>query len=185
MNEHPRMNWKHIALLFAVVGGVAAASRFMEFAPNFTAMGAAALYAGYVLRRPLLAMALPCAAMLISDSVIGFYDVPMMIAVYASMALPALWSARWGRLAGVSGSVKVVGAAAGAGLGFFVATNFAWWVFWGTTHTMESLVAAYVAGLPFLKYTLAGNLFFAALFFGAHALVTRAAREHGPAVVAA
>jgi hypothetical protein len=177
MNEHSEVNWKQVALVFALVGGVAAASRFMEFAPNFAAVGAAALFAGYVLRRPMLAMALPMAAMLVSDAAIGFYDVPMMVVVYASLALPALWSARWGRLNGWGGSMKVMGAAAGAGLGFFVTTNFAWWVFWSSSHTMAGLVAAYIDALPFLKYTLAGNLCFAAVFFGAHALVVSAARD--------
>lgn len=174
MSDRPELNWKHVALVFALVGGAAVASRFMEFAPNFAAVGAAALFAGYVLRRPMLALALPVTVMLVSDAAIGFYDLPMMAVVYASLALPALWSARWSRVSGLAGSMKVACAAAGTGIGFFVTTNLAWWVFWSATHTPVTLVQAYVDALPFLKYTLAGNLVFSAAFFGAHAMVRAA-----------
>jgi hypothetical protein len=57
---------------------------------------------------------------------------------------------------------------------FFVTTNFAVWAFSGIySLDMAGLVQCYVAGLPFLKHTVAGDLFWTAVLFGGAWLLTR------------
>ena len=57
---------------------------------------------------------------------------------------------------------------------FFVTTNFAVWAFSGMySLDMAGLTQCYVAALPFLKYTVAGDLFWAAVLFGGAWLVQR------------
>ena len=57
---------------------------------------------------------------------------------------------------------------------FFAATNFAVWAFSGMySLDMAGLVAVLRAALPFLKYTVAGDLFWAAVLFGGAWLVQR------------
>src|SRR5262245_34638329 len=65
-------------------------------APNVTPIAASAVFAGMVLRSRALALAVPIAALLLSDLVAGAYDWRIMGVVYAALALPAL-AARWGR----------------------------------------------------------------------------------------
>jgi len=56
--------------------------RILPDAPNFSPVAASALFAGAVLGRP-LALAVPLAALALSDCVLGFYDWRVMIFVYA------------------------------------------------------------------------------------------------------
>jgi len=52
---------------------------------------------------------------------------------------------------------------------FFLLTNFGMWS-QGIMYpdTAAGLLAAYTAGLPFLLNSIAGNIFFVAVFFGAY-----------------
>ena len=64
----------------------------------------------------------------------------------------------------------------GSSLAFFLGTNFAHWAVTGQYPiSLSGLSACYLAALPFLKYTLAGDLVFSGVLFGAAALVGRAA----------
>jgi hypothetical protein len=68
----------------------------------------------------------------------------------------------------------VVPAALSCSLIFFATTNFAVWAFSGMySLDMAGLTQCYVAALPFLKYTVAGDLFWAAVLFGGAWLVQR------------
>jgi len=143
------------------------------FPPNFAAVGAAAMMAGFILRRRWLALATPVTAMLTADLLIGFYDWRMMAVVYASFLVPVgiglaiRASGRSGlRLAGWLGAGAV-----GNSLVFFGASNLAHWAFTGMyAKTLGGLVACYSAGLPFYKYTLAGDATFTLVLFGSWAL---------------
>jgi hypothetical protein len=113
-----------IALLSAIAA--AAALRLVPHPPNFTPIGAMALFSGAYLSRRGLAFVAPLAALLLSDLVLGFYA--GMSFVYASVALTVVigW---W-----VSSRRTVLRVAAGAlagSLSFFVITNFGMWLFSG------------------------------------------------------
>ena len=63
---------------------------------------------------------------------------------------------------------------------FFLLTNYGTWA-QGIMYpkTFAGLLAAYSAGLPYLLNSIAGNVFFVALFFGAYhfAIQSKAARQ--------
>jgi hypothetical protein len=149
---------------------------------NFSPIVASALFAGAVLHRRSLAMLVPLAAMLLSDFVLGFDDWRITLVVYAALTLPAAI----GMLARRYPLSRVVAPAAlSCSLIFFATTNFAIWAFGGMySLDLAGLAACYVAGLPFLKYTMAGDLAWTAALFGSAWLVQRAFAR-GDAVAAA
>lgn len=154
-----------IIALGVVVRILSAETDFAFFPPNFAPIGGMALFAGAYLtaRRAYL---VPLAALALSDLFIGWYDPIVMLAVYGSFAA-ITWLGTH-----VRQHKNVAGIAATAMIGsvfFFIVTNFAEWLrpesFY--PHTAAGLQAAYMAGIPFFKYTLAGDLVFTGLFFGA------------------
>ena len=151
-------------LLIGLLVALGVAARLAPHALNVSPIMASALFAGFVLQRRALSPAVPIAALLISDLALGFYDWRVALVVYAAMTLPTLVGvlARRQRLAYV-----VLPAVLSGSLIFFVTTNFAVWAFSGLySHDWPGLVQCYIAALPFLKSTVAGDLFWSALLFG-------------------
>jgi len=139
-------------------------ARLAPHAPNFTPVAASALFAGAVLRSRTLALAVPLAAMVVSDLVLGWHDWRVMGVVYASLALPALLG-MWGR---ERPAIVLVPLALSSSLLFFATTNFAVWAFSGMyAHHLHGLMHCYVAALPFLQNTVIGDMFWTTLLFGA------------------
>ena len=137
--------------------------RLAPHAPNFTPVAASALFAGAVLRSRPLALAVPLAAMFVSDLVLGFHDWVVTGVVYAALALPALLG-MWAR---ARSAVLLAPLALGSSLFFFTSTNFAVWVSSGMyAHDLDGLIRCYVAALPFLQNTVVGDMFWTALLFG-------------------
>jgi hypothetical protein len=149
-----------IALLSAIVA--AAALRLIPHPPNFTPIGAMALFSGAYLGRKPLAFAAPLGALLLSDLVLGFYH--GQATVYFSVAVIVMI----GMVALTRKSPLLVGAAAIlSSILFFIITNFGMWLFSGFyPRTLAGLEACYVAAIPFFQNTVAGDLFYAALLFG-------------------
>ncbi len=150
--------------LIAVFGAIlaAAALRLAPHPPNFTPVGAMALFGGAYLGRKPLAFVAPLAALLLSDAVLGFDR--SMAFVYPSMALVVIigWSLSSKRSVLRIGSAAIVSSVA-----FFVITNFGMWLFSGFyPRTMVGLEACFVAAIPFFQNTVAGDLFYATLLFG-------------------
>jgi hypothetical protein len=150
------------ALAMSLVG-LDVIARLAPHAPNFTPIAASALFAGAMLRSRTLALAVPVAAMLASDFVLGGYDWRIMGMVYAALALPALLG-RWGR---ARSATVLAPLALSSSLIFFATTNFAVWVFSGMyAHDLAGLMHCYVAALPFLQNTVIGDMFWTTLLFG-------------------
>jgi hypothetical protein len=136
--------------------------RLVPHPPNFTPIGAMALFSGAYLGRRALAFAAPLGALLLSDLVLGFYH--GMATVYASVALIVVLGAM--ALKRVS-PIRVGAAALASSVLFFVITNFGMWLFSGFyPRTVAGLEACYVAAIPFFQNTVAGDLFYATLLFG-------------------
>ena len=153
-----------LSLAISLVG-LDIVARVAPHAPNVTPIAASAVFAGMVLRSRALALALavPIAALLLSDLVVGAYDWRIMGVVYAALALPAL-AARWGRARPV---VVLAPLVLSSSLLFFATTNFAVWAFSGMyAHDLHGLVLCYVAALPFLWNTVAGDMLWTTLLFG-------------------
>jgi hypothetical protein len=153
-------NSRIVALLSAIL--VAAVLRLVPHPPNFTPIGAMALFSGAYLGRRALAFAAPLGALLLSDLVLGFYH--GMATVYASVALIVVLGAM--ALKRLS-PIRVGAAALASSVLFFVITNFGMWLFSGFyPRTVAGLEACYVAAIPFFQNTVAGDLFYATLLFG-------------------
>ncbi len=154
---------------FLVLAGmilIAAFTRLIPHPPNFTAIGAIALFGGASFNRKSLAFAIPIIAMFLSDLIIGFH--PGMYAVYLSFVLIVMigMSLRNKKKIG-----NIFLASVSASVLFFVVTNFALWAT-GILYpkNLAGLAECFVAAIPFFHYTLFGDLFFAGILFGAFEL---------------
>jgi hypothetical protein len=166
-----RMTVNHarlLALLAAIVA--AAAMRLLPHPPNFTPIGAMALFSGAYLGRRGLAFVAPVAALLLSDAILGFY--PELLFVYLSVAATVLigWALQKHK------TVLRIGLAAVAGsVLFYLVTNFGVWLVMDYyPKTAAGLMASYVAAIPFFQNSAIGDLFFAGVLFGGFALLERA-----------
>lgn len=151
--------------------GFDAIARTLPHIPSVSPVAASALFAGMVLQRYALAPLVPLLAMPLSDLVLGFYDWRVMAVVYAALTVPALigMAMRRFRLSRVALPSVLAGS-----LIFFITTNFAVWAFSGMySLDLAGLMRCYAMGLPFLKYTVAGDLFWSAVLFGGAFLVQR------------
>jgi hypothetical protein len=164
--------------LFLVV--LCVVMRLLPHVSNFSPIAATALFAGMTIKARWLAIMVPVAAMLLSDAVLGSYGWLMMAAVYGALALAAVIGmfARKARVAYVA-----IGGALASSLIFYVITNFAVWAL-STLYTPDfrGLLECYIAALPFLKYTVAGDLFWSVALFGGAALLRRRAERPDPAL---
>lgn len=166
--------------LTSILFFVGVSMRFFPHAPNFTPVGALALFGGAYFSKK-TALILPILVMLASDFLIGFYEVKIMLSVYASFMLSAalgFWlrnNQKWSRILGLSIFSAIL---------FFLITNFAVWAFsFWYPKTFAGLIQSYLMGLPFFKATLLGNLFFASCFFGAYKVIKVLIKQRADAMV--
>jgi hypothetical protein len=149
-----------IALLSAMLA--VTALRLIPHPPNFSPIGAMALFSGAYLGRRSLAFAAPIGAMALSDAVLGFYSGFWIN--YLAVAVIVLVG--WVSLSRVT-ALRVGAAAMVSAVLFFLVSNFATFAGSGMyPHTLAGLEACYVAAIPFFRNTLAGHLFYATLLFG-------------------
>jgi hypothetical protein len=166
-------------LLFVALVAIAVASRLTDyFPPNAHAVAAAALLAGLIFSSRIVALCVPLLAMMISDSIIGGHDGLVMATVYGSLVLPVAFSGllkRQWMLAPI--------AALFSSVIFYLATNFAHWVSFGdrmqeASWTLAGLIHCYAIALPFFKFTLAGDLGYTVVLFGAYGLFALAKSQN-------
>jgi hypothetical protein len=150
----------------------AAISRLLPHAPNFTPIGAMALFAGAYISNRYLAILMPLLAMLLSDALMGFRGwafTEQIIAVYTTLGLIAILGSA---LHTHKSALRVGGASLASSVLFFITTNFAVWL-GGFSHepalyplSSSGLAQCYVSAIPFFSNTLFGDLFFNAILFG-------------------
>jgi hypothetical protein len=149
--------------MFYILILLCAASRLLPHPPNFTPIGALALFAGaYANGRS--AWAFPLAALLISDSLLGFYNPLVMAFVYGGFAIGGLLGRRF--LRERRSAARIGALAITNSIAFFVISNFGVWVVGMYSHTWEGLAHCYVMAIPFFRNTLLGDLFYTAALFG-------------------
>jgi hypothetical protein len=145
----------------------AAFTRLIPHPPNFTAVGAMALFGGAYFSEKKFAFIVPLAAMLISDLIIGFHN--GMLSVYLSFVL----------IVGIgillSQKIKfknVVAASLLSSVLFFILTNFQMWIQSPLyAKDISGLITCYVAAIPFFHHTVLGDLFFVGTLFGLFAAI--------------
>jgi len=164
---------------------IAALTRLLPHPPNVSPVEAIALFGGAYFASRRWSLLVPLLALLVSDIALGLWhgaDYAGYLggisfwSVYACVALSAVLG--FGLRGRVSGA-RVLGYSLAGSVLFFVVTNFAAWL--GSPaypQDAAGLAAAYVAGIPFFRWTLIGTLAYAALLFGGFALL----RQHVPAL---
>jgi hypothetical protein len=157
----------------AVIAGIVLASAALRLVPhpmNFAPIGALALFSGAYFSSKRVALAAPILSLVAGDLLTGFHQ--LVLFVYASFLVSVVigfWLRR-------KKSLPRIGAATLAGAAqFFLITNFALWASGVGSYakTAAGLVACYIAGLPLLGNTLAGDAFYGALLFGGMALAEK------------
>lgn len=171
--HEPNKN-RPIAVILTVLSGLA---RLLPHPPNFTPVGSMSLFAGA--RVPgWLAYALPILIMAITDPLVGGYSRATPF-VYAAFLIN-VWIGR--RLQRSENPMRIGGAAFLCSLQFFLLSNLGVWLAY-QTHTLASFEACYIGAIPFWGRTLAGDLFYTAVIFGLHSLLSRTvAPSERPAV---
>jgi len=144
---------------------ITASSRLIPHPWNFTPITALALFGGVYFSDRRWAFCVPLAAMFLSDSVLGFHF--CMPYVYGAVALNVCIGHCLRRRCTF---LPLAVATLASGLLFFVVTNFGAWMTMGLyPMTLNGLASCYVAALPFLRNSLAGDVVYTALIFGGFA----------------
>jgi hypothetical protein len=136
--------------------------RLYNTVPNFSPIAAIALYSGFLFRKR-FSFLIPILIMLVSDFLIGFYYLPIMLSVYLSLVIVNLI----GFLIKNRVSYFTVTISAFlSSLLFFMITNFSVW-FFGNWYqpNLEGFIQCFTNALPFFRNTLVSNLFFSSIFF--------------------
>lgn len=169
---------KHSIALPLTLILLGATARLLPHPPNFAPIAAVAIFSGMYLKQ-WWGFAIPLAAMLASDAVIGFYSRPIMASVYAGFFISFLI----GRLMAhknslskssinPSTSILIIGGTVLSSILFFLLTNWAVWIF-GTVypHTLHGLFESYVMAIPFFRNSLLGDLFYTGVLVGTMELI--------------
>lgn len=141
--------------------------------PNFAPVAALSLFSGFLFSGLWVAVLVPFSVLVISNLCFGGYDSwGVMLSVYGCLILPVFFGRQLLRSENSQRPAvsKVFGLTLLGSLLFFFVTNYASWTYW-YPQTVNGLIECYVAAIPFFRYTLMGDVFFAVVFFGAHALV--------------
>jgi hypothetical protein len=171
--------------ILAVLVLFAALSRLLPLPPNFTAIGAMALFGGAYFTNRWSSVALPLVALFISDLILNnvkyaafnngqfiwFHGTALW--VYGAIAASVVLG--WLFLKQVSVKNVALSSLISAVL-FFIVTNFGVWASdsYGTyPKTLNGLMACFTAAIPFFGNTLVSQLLFSAVLFGGFELAQR------------
>lgn len=160
--------------------------RLVPHIPNFAPVTAAALFgAAYLPRR--YALMVPLLIMAISDylllyvnpfghPIVNFSHLYPVTAMFSGTTMWVWGSFMISGLLGLllrkkQGALRITGVTLLASIQFFLITNFGVWAAGAYARDLSGLAASYAAGLPFFRWTLLGDLFYASCFFGLYALV--------------
>jgi hypothetical protein len=159
-----------ILVAFAVL------SRMLPHPPNFTAIGAIALFGAAQLKSSWKAIAIPFAALFISDLFInnvvyaGYYDhFTWQISPFVYIAFALILALGFFGLRGRVKTGTIIGSSLTASVIFYLFTNaMSWQIDPMYTKDFSGLIASYIAGIPFFFNTVAGDLFYCGVLFGSY-----------------
>ncbi len=170
-----KSNSNFILILWLLIAGIL--SRLIPHAPNFTAVGATALFAGAVLRPRWLAFILPLAILWVSDL---YLNNGMYKNMYPETYLGWQWMGEPWVYAGFIGIVvigvltvkqinfkHILSGSILSAILFFLLSNFGVWLgnsLW--PQNIAGLISCYIFAIPYFWSTLAGDLIFGACLFG-------------------
>lgn len=150
---------------------IASLVRLLPHAPNFTPIGAMALFAGAFISNRILAFIIPIIALIISDALMGFagWAYPsQIITVYVTFGLITLLGMT---LKNNKNIFRVGATSLASSVLFFIITNFAVWAAGFYPATYAGFIDCYIQAIPFFKSTVAADLFYNAILFGSFYLL--------------
>ncbi len=152
---------KPTALLLVILSII---GRLIPHPANFTPLGGSVTFGGAKLSRPWNFLA-PLFVLFVTDIFLGFHGT--MIYVYVSFIVIALLADKL--LRNKSNLLRVGSVSLLGSFIFFIVTNYGVWAE-GLLypHTLQGLIACYVAAVPFFGNTLTGDLIFSVGFFGVY-----------------
>ena len=157
---------KYLIPTFLIALGIAC--RFLPHLPNFTPIGAIAIFGALYLPKQ-WSILLPIGALFISDIFIGFYSWPIMLSVYIGFILMGTMGLLIKKNKKFS---TVIGGTLLGSIIFFLITNFAVWKFSAMyTNNFSGLINSYQMALPFFRNSLVGDLFYVAVLIGTYETV--------------
>lgn len=174
--------------------------RLVPHIPNFAPLAAGAMFAAaylpkkYVLVVPLVAAIVSDYLLLyispFGDPVFNFSQIQPISAIFNGTTAYV-----WGSfmLCGLLGlflrkkqnPLRVVSISMASSIQFFLITNFGVWAAGAYARDISGLGASYIAGLPFLQWTMLGDLFYAGCFFGLYAFIAKQLGQRQQAEAAA
>lgn len=162
-----------LAGLLALISLLLIISRIYPHAANFSPVLALCLMSGFLAKKKPSYLALPVAALIVSDALLGFY--PGMLFNY--LAFGALF------LVGHKLPFKFSGFAFGGLFGavvFFLLSNLGvWYASKMYAPDLSGLLTCYQMGLPFFRFTLMSTTAFMLIFYGLSSLASHQLREEG------
>jgi hypothetical protein len=159
-------------ILITVMIFLAALCRLFPHIDNFTPIGAIALFGGTFITDRKKAFLIPLAALLFSDVLMqifngnGFHNT--MIFVYGAFAL--ITSLGFILRKRVQRQTIMVSSLVGSIIFFFV-TNFGVWITGYYGYSLQNLLDCMIAGIPFFRGTVMGDLFCNLVLFGSYSLL--------------
>jgi hypothetical protein len=163
--------------VLALIIIVAAMTRLLPHPPNMTAVGAMAIFGGAHFSKRWQSIVLPVLAYWLSDVILNnFFAVNKVYFptftlfskdfYFVAFSLVLMTMLSW-VLVKVIKVENVVTTSIIGSLLFFLITNFGSWINWPFyPMTPAGLGMCYVAGLPFLGYSLVGDLLWCGILFG-------------------
>jgi len=171
---------KRFAAVLAVAMMVlCAVSRVLPHPWNFTPLVAMALFGGAMLDKHLWALTATIGSLALGDVALGLFPYDGIAWVYGASGLVVL-AGTWLKRRPTAAATAI--AAIGGGFLFYAITNFGVWA-GGQLYprTLSGLADCYVAGLPFYRNQLAGDLVYTAVLFGLHRAGTTVYAHYRPA----
>lgn len=175
-----KINVRHLFVFALIV--LVASTRLMTFLPNFSPLTAISLFGGAYFVKKWQAILIPILCVWTSDLLVnnilykeyfqsftffyqGFYWQYLCYAIIALVSIFALKKVT---------TLRVLTIGLFGTLLFFLISNFGVWISSNMyPKSLEGLIQCYIAGIPFIKGTLLGDLGFSALLFGTFALAEK------------
>ena len=150
---------------------------YVPFLGNFAPVTAIALFAAVTFEKRWMSLVLPVSLMFISDVIIAQINGLSVIHHYTAYVYGGFILVN---LMGILskknfGTGKMIGVTLASSLVFFLISNFGVWmdVQSGYARSLQGLLDCYIMGLPFLQWTVLGDLLFTTVLFGAYNVFTR------------
>lgn len=175
-----KINVKQILVLALIL--MVASTRLMTFLPNFSPLTAICLFGAAYFAKKWQAFIIPLACVWISDVLVNNYIYGEYFESFTWFYQGFYWQYAAYLIIALLGTLglkkvtplRVMGMGLGSTIFFFLFSNFGVWISSGMyAKTFEGLIQCYVAGIPFIKGTLIGDLGFSALLFGTFALAQK------------